>query len=400
MNFIADRLKRIKPSMTVGINVKANALRAEGKDVLVLAAGEPDFDTPLNIRKAAVEAMEKGQTRYVPGKGTPALQKAIQSKFIKDNNLQYDFDEIIVGVGGKHIIYNAMMATINPGDEVIIPAPFWVSYPDIVLLAEGKPVIIQCPEDQNFKLTAAQLEKNITDKTKWLMLNSPSNPTGSLYSKQELQQLANVLLKYPNVLVMSDDIYEKVIYDNLEFSTIASVEPKLKNRCLTLNGVSKSYCMTGWRLGYCGAPKEIIAAMNKIQSQSTTSTSSISMAASVEALNGSQEFINEHNRAFVRRRDLVVSLLNSIDGLSCLTPQGAFYVYPSCAGVIGKKTPDGKHISNDEDFMTYLLESEGIAGVHGAAFGLSPYFRLSYATSDEILTDACGRIKRACEKLK
>jgi len=400
MNFIADRLKRIKPSMTVGINVKANALRAEGKDVLVLAAGEPDFDTPLNIRKAAVEAMEKGQTRYVPGKGTPALQKAIQSKFIKDNNLQYDFDEIIVGVGGKHIIYNAMMATINPGDEVIIPAPFWVSYPDIVLLAEGKPVIIQCPEDQNFKLTAAQLEKNITDKTKWLMLNSPSNPTGSLYSKQELQQLANVLLKYPNVLVMSDDIYEKVIYDNLEFSTIASVEPKLKNRCLTLNGVSKSYCMTGWRLGYCGAPKEIIAAMNKIQSQSTTSTSSISMAASVEALNGSQEFINEHNRAFVRRRDLVVSLLNSIDGLSCLTPQGAFYVYPSCAGVIGKKTPEGKHITNDEDFMTYLLESEGIAGVHGAAFGLSPYFRLSYATSDEILTDACGRIKRACEKLK
>ena len=400
MNFIADRLKRIKPSMTVGINVKANALRAEGKDVLVLAAGEPDFDTPLNIRKAAVEAMEKGQTRYVPGKGTPALQKAIQSKFIKDNNLQYDFDEIIVGVGGKHIIYNAMMATINPGDEVIIPAPFWVSYPDIVLLAEGKPVIIQCPEDQNFKLTAAQLEKNITDKTKWLMLNSPSNPTGSLYSKQELQQLANVLLKYPNVLVMSDDIYEKVIYDNLEFSTIASIEPKLKNRCLTLNGVSKSYCMTGWRLGYCGAPKEIIAAMNKIQSQSTTSTSSISMAASVEALNGSQEFINEHNRAFVRRRDLVVSLLNSIDGLSCLTPQGAFYVYPSCAGVIGKKTPEGKHITNDEDFMTYLLESEGIAGVHGAAFGLSPYFRLSYATSDEILQDACARIKRACEKLK
>ena len=400
MNFIADRLKRIKPSMTVGINVKANALRAEGKDVLVLAAGEPDFDTPLNIRKAAVEAMEKGQTRYVPGKGTPALQKAIQSKFIKDNNLQYDFDEIIVGVGGKHIIYNAMMATINPGDEVIIPAPFWVSYPDIVLLAEGKPVIIQCPEDQNFKLTAAQLEKNITDKTKWLMLNSPSNPTGSLYSKQELQQLANVLLKYPNVLVMSDDIYEKVIYDNLEFSTIASVEPKLKNRCLTLNGVSKSYCMTGWRLGYCGAPKEIIAAMNKIQSQSTTSTSSISMAASVEALNGSQEFINEHNRAFVRRRDLVVSLLNSIDGLSCLTPQGAFYVYPSCAGVIGKKTPEGKHITNDEDFMTYLLESEGIAGVHGAAFGLSPYFRLSYATGDKILQDACARIKRACEKLK
>jgi aspartate aminotransferase len=400
MNFIADRLKRIKPSMTVGINVKANALRAEGKDVLVLAAGEPDFDTPLNIRKAAVTAMEEGQTRYVPGKGTPALQKAIQSKFLKDNNLNYNLDEIIVGVGGKHIIYNAMMATINPEDEVIIPAPFWVSYPDIVLLAEGKPVIVPCPEDQNFKLTADQLEKSITDKTKWLMLNSPSNPTGSLYSKQELQKLADVLLRYPQVLIMSDDIYEKVIYDDLEFSTIASVEPKLKDRCLTLNGVSKSYCMTGWRLGYCGAPKEIIAAMNKIQSQSTTSTSSISMAASVEALNGSQDFIHEHNQAFVRRRDLVVNLLNQIDGLSCLTPQGAFYVYPSCAGVIGKETPEGKKISNDEDFMSYLLESEGIAGVHGAAFGLSPYFRLSYATSDETLKDACARIKRSCEKLK
>ncbi len=400
MTFIADRLKRIKPSMTVGINVKANALRAEGKDVLVLAAGEPDFDTPHNIRKAASDAMDAGKTRYVPGKGTPELQKAIQSKFLKDNNLNYDLDEIIVGVGGKHIIYNAMMATINPNDEVIIPAPFWVSYPDIVLLAEGKPVILQCPENQSFKLTADQLEKSITDKTKWLMLNSPSNPTGSLYSKQELKELAEVLLKYPQVLIMSDDIYEKVIYDNLEFTTIASVEPKLKNRCLTLNGVSKAYCMTGWRLGYCGAPKEIIAAMNKIQSQSTTSTSSISMAAAVEALNGPQEFIKDHNEAFVRRRDLVVNLLNNIDGLRCLTPEGAFYVYPSCEGVIGKETPEGKKISNDEDFMTYLLESEGIAGVHGAAFGLSPYFRLSYATSDEILKDACRRIKRACEKLK
>ena len=400
MTFIADRLKRIKPSMTVGINVKANALRAEGKDVLVLAAGEPDFDTPHNIRKAASDAMDAGKTRYVPGKGTPELQKAIQSKFLKDNNINYDLDEIIVGVGGKHIIYNAMMATINPNDEVIIPAPFWVSYPDIVLLAEGKPVIVQCPENQNFKLTADKLEKSITDKTKWLMLNSPSNPTGSLYSKQELKELAEVLLKYPQVLIMSDDIYEKVIYDNLEFTTIASVEPKLKDRCLTLNGVSKAYCMTGWRLGYCGASKEIISAMNKIQSQSTTSTSSISMAAAVEALNGPQEFIKDHNEAFVRRRDLVVNLLNNIDGLSCLTPEGAFYVYPSCKGVIVKETPEGMKISNDEDFMTYLLESEGIAGVHGAAFGLSPYFRLSYATSDEILKDACARIKRACEKLK
>ena len=400
MTFISDRLKRIKPSMTVGINIKANALRAEGKDVLVLAAGEPDFDTPNNIRKAASDAMDAGKTRYVPGKGTPELQKAIQSKFLKDNNLNYDLDEIIVGVGGKHIIYNAMMATINPNDEVIIPAPFWVSYPDIVLLAEGKPVIVQCPENQNFKLTADKLEKSITDKTKWLMLNSPSNPTGSLYSKQELKELAEVLLKYPQVLIMSDDIYEKVIYDNLEFTTIASVEPKLKDRCLTLNGVSKAYCMTGWRLGYCGASKEIIAAMNKIQSQSNTSTSSISMAAAVEALNGPQEFIKDHNEAFIRRRDVVVNLLNNIDGLSCLTPEGAFYVYPSCEGVIGKETAEGKKISNDEDFMTYLLESEGIAGVHGAAFGLSPYFRLSYATSDEILKDACARIKRACEKLK
>jgi len=400
MSFIASRLKRIKPSMTVGINVKANALRAEGKDVLVLAAGEPDFDTPANIRKAAFDAMESGQTRYVPGKGTPALQKAIQSKFIKDNNIEYSLDEIIVGVGGKHIIYNAMMATLNPDDEVIIPAPFWVSYPDIVLLAEGKPIIVECPESQNFKITANQLEKSITEKTKWLMLNSPSNPTGAVYSKSELKELAEVLLKYPHVLIMSDDIYEKIIYDNLEFGTLASIEPRLKERCLTLNGVSKAYCMTGWRLGYCGASKEIIAAMNKMQSQSNTSTSSISMAAAVEALEGSQEFIKEHNEAFVRRRDMVVSLLNQIEGINCLTPEGAFYVYPSCEGVIGKQTPDGNKIATDEDFMNYLLESEGIAGVHGAAFGLSPYFRLSYATSDEILKDACSRIKRACEKLK
>ncbi len=400
MSIVSERLKRIKPSMTVGINVKANALRSEGKDVLVLAAGEPDFDTPENIRKAASVAMENGQTRYVPGKGTPALQKAIQSKFLRDNNINYELDEIIVGVGGKHIIYNAMMATINPNDEVIIPAPFWVSYPDIVLLAEGKPIIVECPEIQNFKITAKQLEENISDKTKWLMLNSPSNPTGSLYSRNELKELSEVLLKYPQVLIMSDDIYEKIIYDNFEFATLASIEPKLKDRCLTLNGVSKAYCMTGWRLGYCGASKEIIAAMNKIQSQSTTSTSSISMAAAVEALDGPQEFITDHNEAFVRRRDLVVNFLNQIEGISCLTPQGAFYVYPSCKGVIGKKTPDGNIISNDEDFMNYLLESEGIAGVHGAAFGLSPYFRLSYATSDEILNDACSRIKRACEKLK
>tara|TARA_B100000579_G_scaffold435378_1_gene458472 strand:+ start:1026 stop:2228 length:1203 start_codon:yes stop_codon:yes gene_type:complete len=400
MTNIAKRLNRIKPSMTVGINVKANALRSEGKDVLVLAAGEPDFDTPENIRKAAYEAMETGQTRYVPGKGTPALQKAIQDKFLKDNHINYSFDEIMVGVGGKHIIYNAMMATLNPGDEVIIPAPFWVSYPDIVLLAEGTPIIVQCPQEQNFKITPKQLEDNINEKTKWLMLNSPSNPTGVLYSKDELKELAKILIKNPNVLVMSDDIYEKIVYDGLEFSTLASIEPSLKDRCLTLNGVSKSYCMTGWRLGYCGAHKDIISAMNKIQSQSTTSTSSISMAAAVEALTGNQNFIHDHNKSFVKRRDMVVSFLNSIEGISCLTPNGAFYVYPSCVGLIGKKTPEGKEIRNDEEFMNYLLESEGVAGVHGAAFGLSPYFRLSYAASEATLNEACLRIKRACEKLK
>ncbi|PPR49618.1 MAG: Aspartate aminotransferase [Alphaproteobacteria bacterium MarineAlpha5_Bin5] len=400
MGIIADRLNRIKPSMTVGINVKANALRAEGKDVLVLAAGEPDFDTPKNIRDAANKAMEEGQTRYVPGKGTPALQKAIQEKFLKDNNIKYELDEIMVGVGGKHIIYNAMMATVNPGDEVIIPAPFWVSYPDIVLLAEGIPVIVECSQEQNFKITAKQLEENISTKTKWLMLNSPSNPTGFIYSKEELKELAKVLLKHPDVLIMSDDIYEKIIYDGLQFSTLASVEPSLKNRCLTLNGVSKSYCMTGWRLGYCGASKDIISAMNKIQSQSTTSTSSITMAASVEALKGPQNFIEIHNQSFIKRRDMVVDLLNEIEGISCLTPEGAFYVYPSCDGIIGKSTTNGNEIKNDEDFMNYLLESEGVAGVHGAAFGLSPYFRLSYATSDEILKEACIRIKRACDKLK
>ena len=400
MNFVADRINRIKPSMTVGINIKAKAMKEEGKDVIVLAAGEPDFNTPKNIRDAANKAMEAGKTKYVPGKGTPELQKVIQRKFKEDNNIDYSLDEIICGVGGKHIIYNAMMATINSGDEVIITAPYWVSYPDIVLLAEGKPVIVECPENQNFKIKPEQLEKYITPKTKWLMLNSPSNPTGSVYSKEELQDLAKVLIKHPHVLTMCDDIYEKIIYDGLEFHTLASVEPSLKNRCLTLNGVSKSYCMTGWRLGYCGAPKEIIAAMNKIQSQSTTSTSSITMAASVEAISGPQDFILEHNKKFIRRRDFVVSKLNSIDGITCSKPDGAFYVYPNCQGILGKITPNGKKISSDEDFMTYILEDQGVAGVHGSAFGLSPYFRLSYATSDSILEDACNRIKLACVKLK
>ena len=400
MTILADRLSRIKPSMTVGINVKANALRAEGKDVLVLAAGEPDFDTPLNIRQAATKAMDDGLTRYVPGKGTPALQEAIIRKFKEENNINYSKDEIIVGVGGKHILYNAMMATLNPGDEVIIPAPFWVSYPDIVLLAEGKPVIVPCDEKQNFKITPSQLEKSITPRTKWLMINSPSNPTGAVYTKEELVALGQVLLKNLHVYILTDDIYEKIIYDNNTFHTIASVVPELKNRTLTLNGVSKAYCMTGWRLGYCGGPKDIIAGMNKIQSQSNTSTSSISMAASVEALSGNQSFIGIHNIEFKKRRDMVVEKLNAIEGLSCSVPSGAFYVYPNCSGILGMKTPNGDVLNTDEQFMSYLLESEGVAGVHGEAFGLSPYFRLSYATSEKILEDACVRIARACQNLK
>jgi len=399
-DILSQRLTKIKPSLTVSINVKANALRAEGRDVLVLAAGEPDFDTPVNIRNAAVKAMEEGQTRYVPGKGTPALQKAIIKKFQQDNDIKYSPDEIMVGVGGKHIIYNAMMATLNPNDEVIIPAPFWVSYPDIVMLAEGKPVIVKCDASQDFKITPEQLEKNISENTKWLMLNSPSNPTGAVYSFNELKAISEVLLKHPDVLVMTDDIYEKIIYDDNKFFTIASVEPKIKNRTLTLNGVSKAYCMTGWRLGYCGGPKDIIAGMNKIQSQSTTSTSSISMAASVEALNGNQDFIEKHNIQFKKRRDMVVEKLNKIQGLSCAVPSGAFYIYPSCVGVIGKQTPKGNTINTDEDFMNYLLDSEGVAGVHGEAFGLSPYFRISYATDNKTLIDACERIERACSNLK
>jgi len=399
-DILSQRLTKIKPSLTVSINVKANALRAEGRDVLVLAAGEPDFDTPVNIRNAAVKAMEEGQTRYVPGKGTPALQKAIIKKFQQDNDIKYSPDEIMVGVGGKHIIYNAMMATLNPNDEVIIPAPFWVSYPDIVMLAEGKPVIVKCDASQDFKITPEQLEKNIPENTKWLMLNSPSNPTGAVYSFNELKAISEVLLKHPDVLVMTDDIYEKIIYDDNKFFTIASVEPKIKNRTLTLNGVSKAYCMTGWRLGYCGGPKEIISGMNKIQSQSTTSTSSITMAAAVEALNGDQEFIKKHNKEFKKRRDLVVEKLSNINGLSCDIPPGAFYVYPCCEGIIGKKTPEGNRIETDEDLMNFLLESEGVAGVHGAAFGLSPYFRLSYATDEKTLIDACERIRRACSNLR
>tara|TARA_B100000427_G_scaffold326811_1_gene336173 strand:+ start:317 stop:1522 length:1206 start_codon:yes stop_codon:yes gene_type:complete len=398
-DILSNKINRIKPSLTVSINIKANAMRAEGKDVLVLAAGEPDFDTPKNIQNAGINAIKNGDTRYVPGKGTKNLQEAIINKFKRDNELIYEKDEITVAVGGKNIIYNAFMATINEGDEVIIPAPFWVSYPDITLLADGKPIIVKCDEENDFKITPDQLEKNITDKTKWLMLNSPSNPTGSTYTFSELKEIASVLIKFPNVLILTDDIYEKIIYENNKFYTLAQVEPKLKNRILTLNGVSKAYCMTGWRLGYAGGPKNIIAAMNKIQSQSTTSTSSITMAASVEALNGNQDFIIAHNVEFKKRRDMVVKNLNLAKGISCSLPSGAFYVYPNCQGCLGKKTEKGKIINSDEDFMNYLLETEGIAGVHGEAFGMSPYFRISYAASYEILEDACKRIINACEKL-
>ena len=400
MSIISNNLKRIKPSPTIAVTTKAREMRASGKDVIGLGAGEPDFDTPDNVKEAAIEAIKNGETKYTAVDGTPDLKKAIVEKFKRENNLNYTTDQITVGTGGKQVIYNTFMATLNKGDEVIIPAPFWVSYPDIVLLAEGSPVIVECSEEQGFKISAKQLDESITPKTKWLMLNSPSNPTGAIYSKDELKELSKVLLKHPNVFILSDDIYEKIIYDGLDFSTLASVEPSLKNRCLTLNGVSKSYCMTGWRLGYCGSSKEIISAMNKIQSQSTTSTSSISMAASVEALNGTQDFIKTHNKSFLKRRDMVVEELNKIQGISCLIPHGAFYVYPNCSGIIGKVTPKGNKINNDEDFMNYLLESEGVAGVHGAAFGLSHYFRLSYATSDEILKDACNRIQKACDRLK
>ena len=400
MSIVSNSLKRIKPSPTLTVSQKARELKAAGEDVIGLGAGEPDFDTPENIKKAAIEAINKGETKYTAVDGTPALKKAIVNKFKRENNLDYLPEQISVGAGGKQIIFNAILATVNPGDEVIIPAPYWVSYPDIVILAEGKPVIVKCEASQNFKITPDQLEKHITDKTKWLMLNSPSNPTGSVYSFEELKALSEVLIKYPKILVLTDDIYEKIIYDDNKFFTIASVEPKIKDRVLTLNGVSKAYCMTGWRLGYCGGPKEIISGMNKIQSQSTTSTSSITMAAADEALNGDQEFIKKHNKEFKKRRDLVVEKLSNINGLSCDIPPGAFYVYPCCEGIIGKKTPEGNTIATDEDLMNFLLESEGIAGVHGAAFGLSPYFRLSYATDEKTLIDACERIRKACSNLK
>ena len=396
---ISNRVNNIKPSLTIATNMKAQELKRAGKDIIVLAAGEPDFDTPEHIKNAAIKAINDGFTKYVPGKGTPDLQQAIQKKFKQDNGLDYDLSNITVGVGGKHIIYNAFSATINSGDEVIIPAPYWVSYPDIVILNDGVPVVVECGEESGFKLNPEDLEKNITKKTKWLMLNSPSNPTGSLYSKQELIALGEILKKHEQVYVLSDDIYEKIVYDDHKFHTFAEVCPDLKDRTLTMNGLSKSYCMTGWRVGYAAGPSNVINAMNKVQSQNVSSTASISMAASVEALNGDQSFISSNNESFLRRRNLVVKNLNETPGLSCRTPEGAFYVFASCKGVLGKKTESGKILNTDGDFMDYLLEDVGVAGVQGSAFGLEGFFRISYATSDSILEDACQRIKNACSRL-
>jgi aspartate aminotransferase len=399
MAFIADRLSRIKPSPTIAVSNKAAEMKAAGADVIGLGAGEPDFDTPEHIKQAAAEAMAAGKTKYAPVAGIPELRQAICDKFKRDNGLTYTPDQISVGCGGKQTIYNAMMATLNPGDEVIIPAPYWVSYLDITLLAEGEPVTVDCPESNGFKLSPEALEAAITPKTKWLMLNSPSNPTGAAYTRDDLKSLGEVLKRHPHVWVMTDDMYEFITYDSFEFTTIAQVVPELYERTLTLNGLSKAYCMTGWRVGYAAGDVNLIKAMNKIQSQSTTSTSTISQWASVAALNGDHSFIAEHNRVFKERRALVVSMLNQATGLNCATPEGAFYVYPSCAGVMGKKTPDGKVLETDEDFVTYLLDAEGVAAVHGEAFGLSPHFRISYATSTELLEDACQRIQRACAAL-
>ena len=399
MSFLAQRLGRIKPSPTIGVSQKAAELKAAGRDIIGLGAGEPDFDTPEHIKAAAVAAIARGETKYTAVAGTLALRKAIAAKFVRENGLEYAPDQITVGCGGKQTIFNALLATLDEGDEVVIPAPYWVSYPDIVLMAEGAPVVVPGDPERNFKINPDALDRAITRRTKWLILNSPSNPTGGAYSELELEQLCAVLLAHPHVWVMTDDIYEHVVYDGFRFTTPAQVEPRLYERTLTINGCSKAYCMTGWRVGWGAGPKPLIAAMNMIQSQSTTHTSSISQAAAVEALNGPQDFIATHNAVFQQRRDMVVEMLNQAPGITCALPEGAFYVYPSCAGAIGKRTPDGKAIATDEDFVTYLLEAEGVACVQGAAFGLSPYFRISYATATALLEEACRRIQRACAAL-
>lgn len=401
MGFIAERMSRIKPSPTVAVTAKANELKAQGVDVIGLGAGEPDFDTPDHIKEAAVKALAEGKTKYGPPPGILPLREAICRKFERDNHLKYTPDQISVGCGGKQTIFNAMQATIDAGDEVIIPAPYWVSYTDITMLCEGKPVVIDCPAEAGFKLTPEQLRAAITPKTKWLMLNSPSNPTGACYTREELKALAAVLLEATNahVHVMTDDMYEKIVYDGFQFSTIAEAEPALFDRTLTLNGLSKAYAMTGWRLGYAAGNADLIKQMNKLNSQSVTSPATFVQWAAVAALDGDHGFIEKNNAVFKQRRDLVVGKLNEAPGLECLVPEGAFYVYPSCKGVIGKTTPDGTKINSDEAFVKYLLEAEGVACVHGEAFGLSPYFRISYATATDALEEACTRIQRACEAL-
>ncbi|MBT5195128.1 MAG: pyridoxal phosphate-dependent aminotransferase [Rhodospirillaceae bacterium] len=400
MAFLADSLARVQSSPTMAMTDKARELKEAGNDIVSLSAGEPDFDTPDNIKAAAIKAIQDGDTNYTAVPGTVALREAIAAKFKRDNGLDYGLDQIIVSTGGKQVLYNALLSTINPGDEVVIPAPYWVSYPDMVHLAGGTPVIVDVTAETSFRMKPEDLEAAITPKTKWLIFNSPSNPSGAAYSHDELKALTDVLLRHPHVWVMTDDMYEHLVYDDFTFATPAQVEPALFDRTLTVNGVSKAYCMTGWRIGYAGGPVELIKAMSKLQSQSTSNASSISQAAAVEGLNGPQDFIAEHNEIFKGRRDLVVSMLNQANGLECLTPDGAFYVYPSCAGCIGKTTPDGKKIENDLDFSTALLEAEGVAVVHGEAFGLSPHFRISYATSNENLEDACQRIQRFCAALK
>jgi len=399
MSIIADSLGRIKPSPTIAVTTKAAELRAAGRDVIGLGAGEPDFDTPENIKTAGKRAIDEGKTKYTAVDGIPELKQAICAKFKRDNGLSYEPSQITVGTGGKQIIYNAMVATLNPGDEVIIPTPYWVSYPDMVLLGGGEPVFVETSAETRFKMQPEDLEAAITPKTKWLIFNSPSNPSGAGYSNEELKALTDVLVRYPHVWILSDDMYEHLVYDDFDFVTPAQVEPDLYDRTLTMNGVSKAYSMTGWRIGYAGGPQELIKAIAKVQSQSTSNPSSIGQYAAVEALNGTQDFIPERAAVFMERRDLVVAMLNDADGLECPTPEGAFYVYPSCAGCIGKTTPDGKVIENDLDFATALLEAEGVAVVHGEAFGLSPHFRVSYATSTEALTDACTRIQKFCSSL-
>jgi len=400
MAFLSDTLKRIKPSATIAATQKARDLKAQGVDVIGLGAGEPDFDTPDNIKAAAIDAINRGETKYTAVGGIDELKQAIAAKFKRENGLDYTPAQCFVAPGGKPIIYNAMAATLNPGDEVIIPAPYWVSYPDIVSMLGGTPVFVEAGMETGFKLQPEVLEKAITPKTKWFFFNSPSNPTGAAYTAAELKKLTDVLVKYPHVWILTDDMYEHLSYDDFKFATPAQVEPKLYDRTLTMNGVSKAYSMTGWRIGYCAGPIELIKAMTTIQSQSTSNPTSISQWAAVEALNGTQDFIPTRAASFKERRDLVVSMLNQAKGIKCPTPEGAFYVYPSCAGCIGKTTPKGKLIENDQDFVEALLEEEGVATVHGEAFGLSPFFRISYATSTEALTAACERIQRFCASLR